>query len=184
LTLTRVAVRRDGRVQTLPVDGSTVILRWDDRDVRVRARLSSFIDPAANKYRYWLHGFDSDWVNATSRGERDFTGLRAGSYTLEVNAAGADGQWHALAQPLQLKVQAPPWARWWAWLAYVLVAGLVLGSLLLAWRRRLAVHHHLQMLEQQRQLAEAASAAKTRFLATLSHEIRTPMTGVMGMAEL
>jgi CheY-like chemotaxis protein len=33
-------------------------------------------------------------------------------------------------------------------------------------------------------MAEAASAAKTQFLATLSHEIRTPMTGVMGMAEL
>ncbi|TPG03886.1 response regulator, partial [Rhodanobacter glycinis] len=44
--------------------------------------------------------------------------------------------------------------------------------------------HHMQLVEQQRQMAEAASAAKTQFLATLSHEIRTPMTGVMGMAEL
>ena len=42
----------------------------------------------------------------------------------------------------------------------------------------------MQLVEQQRQMAEAASAAKTQFLATLSHEIRTPMTGVMGMAEL
>ena len=184
LTLTRVAARRDGRMQTLAVDNAAVALRWNDRDVRVSARLSSFIDPAANKYRYWLHGFDSDWVDATSRGERDFTGLRAGTYTLEVNAANVDGKWHALAQPLQLKVQAPPWARWWAWLAYLLVAGLLFGSLLLAWRRRLAARHHVQMLEQERQMAEAASAAKTRFLATLSHEIRTPMTGVMGMAEL
>lgn len=184
LALTRVAVRRDGHMQALAVDAGAVTLRWDDRDVRVSARLSSFINPTANKYRYWLHGFDSDWVDATSRGERDFTGLRAGSYTLEVNAAGADGKWHALAQPLQLTVQSPPWARWWAWLAYALVVGLLCGTLLLAWRRRLAARHHLQMLEQQRQLAEAASAAKTQFLATLSHEIRTPMTGVMGMAEL
>ncbi len=32
--------------------------------------------------------------------------------------------------------------------------------------------------------AEAASDAKTRFLAMMSHEIRTPMNGVMGMTEL
>nr|WP_240954059.1 ATP-binding protein [Solimonas marina] len=32
--------------------------------------------------------------------------------------------------------------------------------------------------------AEAASEAKSRFLATMSHEIRTPMNGVLGMLEL
>jgi PAS domain S-box-containing protein len=32
--------------------------------------------------------------------------------------------------------------------------------------------------------AEAASRAKSRFLATMSHELRTPLTGVLGMAEL
>ncbi len=32
--------------------------------------------------------------------------------------------------------------------------------------------------------AEAASEAKSRFLATMSHEIRTPMSGIIGMAEI
>ena len=35
-----------------------------------------------------------------------------------------------------------------------------------------------------RDLAEAASRAKSRFLATVSHEIRTPLNGLLGMADL
>jgi signal transduction histidine kinase/ligand-binding sensor domain-containing protein/ActR/RegA family two-component response regulator len=184
LTLTRVSVRRDGDVYELPLTGGELALGWRDRDLRVDVRTASFINPKGNHYRFKLGGFDNVWVNVDSRGERDFAGLPAGQYTLQVQGAGENGGWSSLPTPLRITVQAPPWDRWWAWVSYVLLALISAALILRSWRRRLAQRHRMQLIEQQRQLAEAASAAKTQFLATLSHEIRTPMTGVMGMAEL
>jgi len=39
-------------------------------------------------------------------------------------------------------------------------------------------------LEAEREKADAASDAKTEFIANISHELRTPMNGILGMAQL
>lgn len=75
--------------------------------------------------------------------------------------------------------------RWFAWrdlLARDLQSGTMgIRSIARDITRR---KNHEQELAEAAAAAQAASEAKSRFLATISHEIRTPLNGVMGVAQL
>lgn len=185
VVLSAVTIHRSNSDERLSFDAAAPLrLGWRDDDLKIEARMSSFVNPAANRFRFRLQGLDPGWVDVGMHGQREFAGLGAGDYQLDVMAAGPAGVWGRLAQPLVIQVQAPPWQRWWAWLIYALALAVLAWACLRIWQRRLRHRHAIQLAEQRSHLAEQASAAKTQFLATLSHEIRTPMTGVMGMAEL
>ncbi|GAB3377918.1 ATP-binding protein [Lysobacter fragariae] len=171
----------EGRVTHAP--GAAFAIDHDDRDLRVVARLLSFGDARSHVYRFRLSGFDPGWVETGASGERTFSQLRPGRYRLEVQARSADGAWSQV-KVVSFTVQPPWWSTWWALAAFAGVFALAVLASARAYRDRLRRRHALQLATQQHDLAEQASQAKTRFLATLGHEVRTPMTGVLGMSEL
>ena len=182
LVIEALALRRGDETMELPTD-EPILLQHGDRDFRVGARLLSFTDAHTHHYRFRLEGYETEWVVADETAERVFPRLESGRYTLHVQARTEDGDWTALA-PIEIH-QAPPWWRTvWAILAMVLLVAMALGLAAGAYRERLRRKAGWQLAEHKRELAEHASQAKTRFLATLGHEVRTPMTGVLGMSEL
>ncbi|MBO9664691.1 hybrid sensor histidine kinase/response regulator [Dokdonella sp.] len=178
---TALDVRRDG--VTRPLDpAAPVELDYDDLDFRVEARLLSYANSAANRYRVRLDGFDRDWIEA-ERGERIYSQLPPGDYRLRVRAANADGVWSELP-PLPVRVASPPWKTPTAYALYALTSALAGYAVFGGWRARLRRRHAEALAEERRRSAEQLVDAKSAFLATMGHEIRTPMTGVLGMSEL
>jgi signal transduction histidine kinase/streptogramin lyase len=178
-------VSRGGVRRSLPIEEDTLHLAWNDRELIVRARALSYVNPDRNHLVFQLQrGGETARLRTGKTGQRNFGSLAAGTYRLSIAGAGRDEVNGALAHPLTIVVDAPPWLRWWAWLVYVILAVAMTVAAVVSTRRRVRQAMRLKLAEQQRRLAEEANAAKTDFMATLGHEIRTPMTGVLGMAEL
>jgi len=182
LVLDSLQVSRGDDIRPLRID-QPLVLQPDDHELLVGTRLLSYENPLGNRYRSRLEGFDSSWLEQGASGERVFSTLTPGRYTLRVQAYDAAGNAsRELVLPLQV---LPPWWRSPWGMALFAVLGVVLLLMAgAAYRRRVSRRSAWQLAEHKRELAEQASLAKTRFLATLGHEIRTPMTGVLGMTEL
>ncbi|WP_246192119.1 hybrid sensor histidine kinase/response regulator [Pseudoxanthomonas sangjuensis] len=166
----------------LPTDAAFRI-DHGNRDLRVVARLLAFDNVAGNRYRFRLSGFDDDWVEVGAKGERSFARLAPGRYRLEIAGRTADDVW-SRTRIVAFEVAPPWWRTWWALAGFAVLAVLLAWAAAAAYRRRIRRRAAWQLAEHKRELAEQASLAKTRFLATLGHEVRTPMTGVLGMSEL
>lgn len=183
LVLDSLSLRRgDARIE-LPVAAGRVDWLPGDRDLAVSARLLAYTNPGAHRYRFWLHGYDTGWVETGAQGERVFSSLEPGGYRLVVSATGTSGEWSA-PKSFGIVVHAPWWRTAWARSLALLLVVAVLWGLAFAYRARLREKQANALREQKRELSERASEAKTHFLATLGHEIRTPMTGVLGMTDL
>lgn len=177
----RIEVRRGGRWE--PLDRLAASLSPEDRELRVGLRLLAFEDPGGIRYYTRMEGYDPGWVAHGAQGERVFTGLAPGRYTL--HARGVDAAGNAAAeQVLRFEVQPPWWRSQAALMGFAAALALLLWWVADLYRARLARRQAWQRIEHEREVEREASLAKTRFLATLGHEVRTPMTGVLGMTEL
>lgn len=110
----------------------------------------SFRAPDKLRYRYRLHGYDQDWVNAGSNTDAVYTRLPPGNYRLEVQAmpmpldwAGGSGIGSA-----SLQVEVIP-ALWQRPLVQLLGGGLLLGGIFLAgWVRTARYRRSQRRLNQ------------------------------------
>lgn len=143
-------VRADGD----PVDlQGEVRLAPGTRRLAIRFTALPIIDSRDPPFRYRLSGVDPDWVESETR-EADYTNLKPGRYTFEVQAANANGVWNGT--PARLSFELVPFFVQTLWFeALILLAGLTLLALVYVYRIRLlkARQHALEQVVAERTAA-------------------------------
>ncbi len=129
-----------------------------DNALRFEFAAPSFLDETATEYQSRLDGLDGDWSEWTREARRDYTNLGHGSYTFRVRARNVLGE--VGREAAYAFVILPPWYRtWWAYAAYILLAGLLALTVDRLQRRRLVARERQRaQMAEARLRAEAAEA--------------------------
>ncbi len=123
-------------------------LHESERSVAIRFSTLSYALSEPGTYSYRLRGLSDKWT-VLPAGENgvNFTGLRAGNYTLQLRYTSAIGQEPELKAELQIVVKPYFYNSWWFRMIVILVA---LAVAAWAYKRRV---RHLVSNEAERQLA-------------------------------
>ena len=105
---------------------SPITLQPQQRRVEFRFTGLSFAAPTRVRFRYWMEGFDPDWVDGGATRSAFYTRLPPGSYRFRVTACNNDGVWNEDGASLRVVVMPAFYQTWWFRLLMVAgVAGLV-----------------------------------------------------------
>ena len=91
-------------------------LDYSRNALRFEFAAPSYDDPAANRYQYYLEGFDNNWSAWTRETQKDYTNLPEGQYRFRLRARNIYG--HESSEAAYIFTIIPPWYRkWWFYLA-------------------------------------------------------------------
>lgn len=162
---------------------SSVSLAYDDNNISISVASDDYVTGLTRKvYEYRLEGFDKSWRTVPGS-SIVYTNLDPGRYKLWVRerSLNTPDRLHGIA--LQIVVNAPWWATWWAYILYaVLIVGI--GSMFVRNRiARMRLRASLLQEKLEKEKNEELIQAKLQFFANISHEFRTPLTLIMTQLE-
>ena len=127
-------------------------------------------------FRIWKYDQNQKKVTIMQGEETDFTDA------LDVECSVPNDMWHIEIVPKNGWITIGERVLW-----YVVSIVLAFFLTIAYWQNKMKRYHesvYANRIEQAAKKAEAANAAKTRFLFSMSHDIRTPMNAIIGYSDL
>ncbi|MFD2162134.1 two-component regulator propeller domain-containing protein [Paradesertivirga mongoliensis] len=127
-------------------------------------------------YAYFLKGYDKGWHYVKNQRKATYTNLPPGNYEFIVKSTNNELFNNVPTKSIKITVLPPPWLTVWAYMAYVLLAVILIEVArriiltMIRLRNNVAVEHRLTDL-------------KLQFFTNISHELRTPLTLIVSPLE-
>jgi len=97
----------------------------ESREIEFRYTALQYFAPTSITFKYFLEGFDRDWVDAKSRRVAYYTNLPPGDYRFRVIARGSDGMWTEQGASFAFRVAPFFYQTWWFYTAIAVVLVLI-----------------------------------------------------------
>ncbi len=128
-------------------------LDYKNRSFTIRFHADDLSNPLLINYKYELIGSDLGEQLLGSTNELSFNALSPGDYSLKIYARIGDGKWSKSPTILQVKINAPFWARIWFWVLILVVLGLLIF---------LYIKKRIELSRREQVLLEIKIAERTR----------------------
>ena len=99
----------DVEMDTLITYKKHLNLSWHENYFQFELVAMDYSDPAKNKFKYKLEGYDNDWSAPSNVRYVSYTQLPGGEYTFKVKAANNDGIWNDKPFEIRITVIPPFW---------------------------------------------------------------------------
>lgn len=99
-----------------------IVVAYDENILSFDFVAFNYKNTLQNKYKYKMEGYDNEWRESGTRHFTTYTNLPAGEYTFRVIASNNDGLWNEEGAYVRIKILPAPWATWWAYTIYCLLA--------------------------------------------------------------
>ena len=206
----RIAPNPDGPLKASISHSENIVLPYNSNDIGFDFVALHSIDPARNRYRYRLEGYDSDWIDVDDQRTARYPRLEPGEYTFQVIAASSDGVWNEEGVSINISIRPPWWRTRSMFLVYGFLFMVGIYGIDRVQRRRLLraarekarerelahaeeirqAHTELQQAHeslkstQQQLIQQEKMASLGQLTSGIAHEIKNPLNFVNNFAEL
>jgi hypothetical protein len=124
-----------------------IILNYKQNNFTLYFSALHYANPARNRYKYKLEGFDDDWIDVGNKRFVSYTSLPYKTYTFRVIASNSDGVWNEKGLSVRIKIKPPFWATYWFRILMIILV--IWGIIYLVRRRLMAAQKQKQIIQEK-----------------------------------